>query len=102
MEILENQFSKNQMQLYFNQVKGKIIEINFDELYSNVTISVGHNNSRQVNFVAKTPLFKKLMEGFNVGDKVTAKFYLSSNKKNDRYYTTATILDIKKEPTIYR
>jgi len=102
MEMLENQFSKNQMQLYFNQVKGKIIEINFDELYSNVAISVGHNNSRLVNFVAKTPLFKELMESFNVGDKVTAKFYLSSNKKNERYYTTATLLDIKKELTFYR
>ena len=79
--MLENQFSKNQMQLYFNQIRGKIIEINFDEIYSNVSISVGHNNSRLVNFVAKSPLFKKLIENFGIGDKVSAKFYLSSNKK---------------------
>jgi len=32
----------------------------------------------------------------NVGDKVMIRFYISSRKKHDRWYTTASILDIQK------
>jgi hypothetical protein len=99
METLNNQFNKNQLQLYFNQIKGEIVEVNIDELYSNVTLKVGHHNSRVVNLVAKTPTFKNLIANFKEGDKIIAKYYLSSNKKNDRYYTTATLLDVQKQPT---
>lgn len=98
METSNNQFNKNQLQLYFNQVKGEITEINIDELYSNVTLRVGHHNSRQVNVVAKTPMFENLMKSFKLGDRVIIKYYLSSNKKNERYYTTATMLDVQCEP----
>ena len=96
MEIENTQFNKNQLQLYFNQIKGEIIEINLGELYSNVTLKVGHHNSRQVNLVAKTQTFKNILSAYKLGDKIVAKYYLSSNKKNDRYYTTATILDAQK------
>lgn len=99
METLENNFSKNQLQLYFNQVKGEIIEINRDELFSNLTIKVGHQNSRLVNLVSKTPLFEQVMKNYKLGDFVVVKYYLSSKKKNDRYYTTATILDVQKQST---
>jgi len=98
METSNSQFNKNQLQLYFNQVKGEIIEINLDELYSNVTLRVGHHNSRQVNVVAKTPTFVTLMKSYKLGDRVIIKYYLSSNKKNERYYTTATMLDVQCEP----
>lgn len=97
METSNSQFNKNQLQLYFNQVKGEIIEINIDDLYSNVTLRVGHHNSRLVNIVAKTPFFENLMKSFKLGDRVTIKYYLSSNKKNERYYTTATMLDVQFE-----
>jgi hypothetical protein len=97
METLNNQFNKNQLQLYFNQIKGEIIEINIDELYSNVTLKVGHHNSRVVNLVAKTLTFKNIIGSFEVGDKIIAKYYISSNKKNDRYYTTATLLEVQKQ-----
>jgi hypothetical protein len=96
MENENSQFNKNQLQLYFNQVKGEIVEINLDELYSNLTIKVGHHNSRQVNLVAKTSTFNNIISNLKLGDRIVAKYYLSSNKKNDRYYTTATILDAQK------
>ena len=99
METLNNEFSKNQLQLYFNQIKGEVVEINIGEAYSNVTLSVGHQNSRQVNIVAKNLVFEKIMENIKIGDKVIAKYYLTSNKKNERYYTTATLLECFKEPT---
>lgn len=97
MDTLQNNFSKNQLQLYFNQIKGEIIEINFDETYSNLTLQVGHQNSRLVNLVAKTNSFHELLDNFQVGDKVIAKYYLSSKKKNGRYYTSATILDVQRQ-----
>lgn len=97
METLNNQFNKNQLQLYFNQIKGEILEINFDEFFSSVTIKVGHNNSRVVNLVAKTITFNNLIKNLQVGDKIIAKYFLSSNKKNERYYTTATLLEIQKQ-----
>ena len=100
MDTLHNQFNKNQLQLYFNQIKGEIAEINIDELYSNVTLKVGHHNSRVVNLVAKTPTFHNLIGNFKVGDKIIAKYYLSSNKKIERYYTTATLLDVQKQSQI--
>jgi hypothetical protein len=96
MENANETFNKNQLQLYFNQVKGEIVEINLNELYSNLTLKVGHHNSRQVNLVAKTEIFKNILGALKLGDKIIAKYYLSSNKKNDRYYTTATILDAQK------
>jgi molybdopterin-binding protein len=99
METLNNEFSKNQLQLYFNQIKGEVVEINIGEAYSNVTLNVGHQNSRQVNIVAKNLVFEKIMENIKIGDKVIAKYYLTSNKKNERYYTTATLLECFKEPT---
>jgi hypothetical protein len=34
---------------------------------------------------------------FVVGDKVAIKFYLTSRKKHDRWYTTASILEMQKD-----
>lgn len=95
MAVSYNDFNKNQLQLYFNQIKGEISEINIDEKYSNITVLVGHTNFRLVNLVAKTMMFNNLIGDFKVGDKIIAKFYISSNKKNNRYYTTATLVEIQ-------
>lgn len=96
MEKANETFNKNQLQLYFNQVKGEIVEINLNEFYSNLTLKVGHHNSRQVNLVAKTQAFNNIIENLKLGDRIVAKYYLSSHKKNDRYYTSATILEAQK------
>ena len=92
----QNEFSKNNLQLFFNQIKGEIIEINKDEIYCNITIKVGHSNYRLVNLVSKTVFFENIIKNYKINDIVTAKFYITSNKKNDRYYTTATLLELQK------
>lgn len=90
------EFNKNEMQIYFNQVKGEISEINKGDKFSNITITVGHANKRNANFVAKSDFFDEQTKGLNIGDKVCVKYYLSSIKKFDRWYTNATILLIEK------
>ena len=96
MELCENKFNKNKLQLFFNQIKGKIVEINFDDKYSNITIQVGHSNPRLVNLVAKTINFREIVKDLKKDDNIVAKFYISSKKNKERYYTTATILDAEK------
>lgn len=91
---LENNMIKNELQLYFNQVKGEVVEIEEAEKYSNITVKVGHNNTRLVNLVAKTESFRLITNKVKIGDNVIAKFYITSNKKNERYYTTATLLQV--------
>lgn len=89
-------FNKSEQQKIFNELKGELIEINFGEKYSNITIKVGHNNFRKVNFVAKTDYLKEIILAFSLNDKITVKFYISSVFKYERYHTTATLLEIEK------
>jgi molybdopterin-binding protein len=91
---MEN-FNKSEKQLFFNQLKGCIAEIEFGEKFSNLTLQIGHANFRSANFCMKSSLFTDLIEGYNVGDSVSVRYYISSNKKNGRWYTTATLLSIE-------
>jgi len=85
------------VQSVFNEIKGRIIELNKKDNFSNVTISVGNHNSRNVNLVCKTHLYNSLIENkFSVNDKVKVRFFLSSSKKHDRWYTNANILEFVK------
>lgn len=93
---LENTLIKNDLQVWFNQIRGEILEIEVGEKFSNITLKVGNSNTRLVNLSSKTEYFNKITAGVNIGEKIVAKFYISSNKKNDRYYTTATLLEISK------
>jgi hypothetical protein len=93
---MSSEFSKNSLQLYFNQVKGELIEMNIEENFSNLTVAVGHNKLRKINFVAKTEYFEEQVKGYEVGQTITVKFYLSSNFKHNHWYTTATILSLEK------
>jgi hypothetical protein len=94
---MDNSIIKNNNQLFFNQVKGKIVEINKDENFSNIVLEVGHENCRNVCFISKTHLFENLIKDIEINDKVSVRYYLSSRKKHDRWYTTATILQIFKD-----
>lgn len=85
---------KNEKQIFFNQVKGEIIEIEISDEYSSVTLTVGRDNKRKVNLAGKTVFFNEFINKFRISDKVVAQFYISSNKKNDRWYTTATLLSM--------
>ena len=87
---------KNEKQVFFNQIKGEICEINVEDQFSNVVLSLGHENMRHASFVTKTELFNAYKDEIALGDKVTIRFYISSRKKHDRWYTTATVLDIQK------
>jgi hypothetical protein len=89
-------FNKNGKQLFFNKIIGLIHEIENDERFSNLTLKVGHENKRFASFCMKTDLFLELIKGYIVGEKVVVTYYLSSNKKNNRWYTTATLLTIER------
>jgi hypothetical protein len=94
---ISDRFSKNELQINFNQLKGVLVEINNGSDFSNITIEVGHNNKRKVNLVAKNSYFEEFIKDKIIGDKVVVKYYLTSNLKHDRYYTTATILELSKQ-----
>jgi|LakMenE01Jun11ns_1017448.scaffolds.fasta_scaffold9540772_2 hypothetical protein len=95
--IMEEGIIKNDKQIYFNQVKGIIDEINLGDDFCNLTLKVGHDNNRMCNFVMKTPHFEKFKDIISVNQKVSIRFYINSRKKFDRWYTTANVLDIHKE-----
>ena len=91
-------YIKNDKQLYFNQIKGDIIELNDGEQYCSITLSVGHDNTRNVNLVMKKKQYDTQITttGIKIKDKVTARFYVSSRFKNGRWYTMANTLDVAK------
>ena len=93
---MEENVIKNDKQVFFNQIKGTVNEILQEEKFSTISLSLGHENFRHAAFVYKTALFEKYKDSINLGDKVCIKFYLSSRKKHDRWYTTATVLEIIK------
>jgi hypothetical protein len=88
---------KNDKQVLFNQVKGLLEEINEGEDFCNITLKVGHENPRMVNFTMKRSQFDEMANNHKLGEKVCCRFYISSRKKYDRWYTTASILDIRKD-----
>lgn len=85
------------VQSVFNSIKGCIKEINKDDSFCNLTLSVGNHNQRNVNLVCKTKFFEnQISEKYVVGEKVLVRFYLSSSFKHGRWYTNANILDIQR------
>lgn len=95
MDISEN---KNDRQVNFNQIKGVIRDISGNqELYPSMTLDVGHENKRLVNFLFKASEYKKIVNNYRIGDKVSVRFYVASHNKNDRWYTSVNILGIDSE-----
>ena len=91
------EFNKNDKQVYFNRVKGTISQLNDGEKYCSITLSVGHENARFANFVCKKTEFDKYISDYKLDDKVTIQFYLVSRFKAERWYTSATILDVVRD-----
>ncbi len=87
--------NKNPRQMFFNQVKGTISELNDGGEYCSVTISSGHENPRPVNLVTKKDQFSELIKKHKVGDRVSCQFFLVSNKKHGRYHTSAILLGVE-------
>jgi hypothetical protein len=86
----------NQKQVKFNEIKGVLSEITFDEQFCSITIQVGHTNPRQINLSSKKVYFDEIIKDFKVGDNVLAMFYIASTKKYNRWYTTAFLLSLNR------
>lgn len=80
-------------QRIFNEIRGKIIELNDGEKFCSVTIRVGHDNKRDVNLSCKKVQFDEIIENYELGDRVLVRYFLSSRKK-ERWYTMANILGV--------
>lgn len=87
-------FNRNERQFRFNEIKGAITELNDGLEWCSVTINVGHESPRLVNIVVKKVAFDTIATKFMLGDKVTIRFYIASRFKNERWYTTANLLQI--------
>lgn len=88
-------FNRNEKQLFFNQIKGTIHEIIVDGNWCSFTLNVGHESVRYVNLSMKKALYDEVKNDYQIGDKVSVRFYLTSRFKNERWYTVANILQIE-------
>ena len=86
---------EKQKQTKFNQISGCIAELNDSDKYCNITILVGHQTVRSVNLSIKKTLFDEVAKKHSIGDIVTLRFFLSSNKKGEKWFTNANILSIE-------
>jgi hypothetical protein len=92
--------NKNEKQLNFNQIKGIVTEINAGDIFSSLTLSVGHETKRYINVVFKSTLLESITEKIKIEDKVIVKFYLASYNKFEKWKTLAHLLFIDKLPII--
>jgi hypothetical protein len=92
---MEDGFNKNDKQRHFNKIKGRITEINDGNEYCSLTVAVGHENPRNVNFSCKKEKFAELCGNLKVDDKVCVIFFPSSRFKNERWYNSLIILKVE-------
>jgi hypothetical protein len=81
-------------QVYYNNVKGEISEINSDSNFPSVVLQVGHENKRYVNLCLKPDLLEEIVKKYSIGDRITMRFFISSRHKHGRWYTMANALQI--------
>lgn len=86
--------NKNDKQVNFNSIKGFLEELNEGDIFSNLTLKVGHENTRLVNLVLKKNQYDYVKTNFKLGDKVDCRFYITSKNKNNKWYTMANILSV--------
>jgi hypothetical protein len=86
---------EKQKQKKFNEISGCIAELNDSDKYCNITILVGHQTIRPISLSIKKTLFDEVIKKHSVGDIVTCRFFLSSNKKGEKWFTNANILSIE-------
>lgn len=89
-------FNKSAQQHVFSEIRGVIVELNDGEKFCSITLSVGHNNTRKVNLVCKKHQFDIIKKEHNLGEKVLARYFISSRFKFERWYTMANILTVLK------
>jgi|688.fasta_scaffold91062_2 hypothetical protein len=93
--IIKSDFNKNEKQLFFNFIRGKITEINDAENWCSYTLSVGNDTPRLVNLTIKKVDFDKIKNNHTIGDKVLVKFYITSRYHKNNWYTNANIISIE-------
>jgi hypothetical protein len=88
--------NKNEKQFNFNQIKGIVTEINAGEIFSPITLTVGHETKRYINVVFKTTILESIKEKIQIEDKVAVKYYLASYNNFSKWKTLAHLLFIDK------
>ena len=84
-------------QVYYNQVKGKIIQINDSIDFPSVTLQVGHSRTRNINILFKREQLNDFQQEFNLDDEVTIMFFVSSRFKHERWYTNVNCIEYQKK-----
>jgi len=77
-----------------NRIKGVITEMNENGDFCNVTMTCGKDATRPVNLVMRKFQFDEVVSKNKIGDHVMCQFYLVSNFKNNRWYTSAIMLNM--------
>jgi len=91
----ELEFNINDKQRHFNKVKGEITELLNGEKYCSVTLQVGHEHPRLVNFSMRKNQYEAIQKKYAIGSRVVCYFFITSKEKYGRYYTIATLLDLQ-------
>ena len=78
----------------FNQIKGIVYEVGEHDEYPNVTLEVGHNTKRYVNFYIKKAYYESIIDMLKIGSRIVVTYFLSSRNKHGRWYTMANILRV--------
>lgn len=84
----------NTKQIYYNQLRGKIVEVINTDNFPSIVIELGHDNKRSVNICFKRELFDELIATYKAGDFISVRFFVSSRFKHGRWYTMANALEI--------
>ena len=86
--------NRNDKQTKFAEIRGVISELNDNGEYCSVTLMVGHEKLRDVNVVTRAKEMGEIKAKFNLGDMVTCRYYPSSRKKNDKWFTHLILLSV--------
>ena len=90
-------YSKNDQQIYFNQIRGILESFSKGDNFINLVLKVGHEKPRHVAFVGKMEKYADFEKFLTIGSKIIVHFFPSSKEKNQFWYTSLNILEIKKD-----
>ncbi len=88
--------NKNEKQVFFNYIKGILIEIIEGEQFCSLTLEVGHETKRKVNFCFKKDSLEDIKANIAIGDKANVRYYPSSYNKYDKWKTILHLLSVEK------
>ena len=90
---------RNDKQQVYNVSIGKYEESFSSEKFCSVTLSVGIDYPRMVNFSIKRPDFDRLMTTISKGNRIKVYFYPTSKRAtgiNGKWFTNNCIIDVEK------